>query len=158
MSGRGAAIRVRLPVTGEEHQLTVGLHTPLNIFRTQLHKLTGIAVRGRRAWGARVRVSRRGLLALTRRAALRPRRPQPQFQVLQLLDPRPAEERDFRDPENVLFEDGGGRSFATLGALGVAPGAALSLHSLAPPTPGRTAPEDADKARARARDALRRKR
>ena len=46
MSGRGAAIRVRLPVTGEEHGLTVGLHTPLNIFRTQLAALTGIAVRG----------------------------------------------------------------------------------------------------------------
>ena len=74
--------------------------------------------------------------------------------MLQLLDPRPAEERDFRDPENVLFEDGAGGAFATLGALGVAPGAALSLHSLAPPTPGRAAAEDADKARRRARDEL----
>jgi hypothetical protein len=47
MSGRGAAIRVRLPVTGEEHSLTVGLHTPLGIFRAQLAQLTGIAVRAR---------------------------------------------------------------------------------------------------------------
>ena len=109
------------------------------------------AARGMWGRGAR-RVGRRpgvacGVCWLTRRAALRPRRPQPHFQVLQLLDPRPAEARDFRDPETVLFEDAGGGAYATLGALGVAPGATLSLHSLAPPTPARAAPEDLEKAR-----------
>jgi hypothetical protein len=67
--------------------------------------------------------------------------------VLQLLDERPPEARDFRDPENTLFEDGDGRSYATLGALGVKPGAVLQLHSLQPPTPGRGAPDAAQQAR-----------
>jgi hypothetical protein len=45
MAGRGASVTVRLPVTGEAHALTVGLHTPLGIFKGQLAGLTGVAVR-----------------------------------------------------------------------------------------------------------------
>ena len=67
--------------------------------------------------------------------------------MLQLLDERPPEARDFRDPENVLFEDAGNASFATLGQLGVCAGATLQLHSLAPPTPGRALPDAAEQAR-----------
>ncbi len=52
MAGRGASVTVRLPVTGEAHALTVGLHTPLGIFKGQLAGLTGIAVRNMRARGA----------------------------------------------------------------------------------------------------------
>jgi hypothetical protein len=165
MAGRGAAISVRLPVTGEEHSLTVGLHTPLSIFRGQLAALTGILVRvallravsravapASRAGCARLgrpRVAPRGFAskeALRRSGAPLPRA-QPHFQVLQLLDLRPAEARDFRDPENVLFEDTGARAFCTLGQLGVCDGATLQLHSLAPPTPGRALPDAAEQAR-----------
>ena len=60
MAGRGADIRVRLPVTGVEHNLSVGLHTPLSIFRAQLAKLTGIAVRVRPRDVASLQLARRG--------------------------------------------------------------------------------------------------
>ena len=36
MAGRGADIRVQMLTTGEVHKLSVGLHTPLGIFKRQV--------------------------------------------------------------------------------------------------------------------------
>ena len=44
MAGRGCDVRVQL-LSGEVLPLTVGLHTPLGIFKAQLETLTGIKVR-----------------------------------------------------------------------------------------------------------------
>ena len=45
MAGRGADVHVKLLTTGEVVSLSVGLHTPLGIFRRQLENLTRIMVR-----------------------------------------------------------------------------------------------------------------
>ena len=44
MAGRGADIRVQMLTTGEVHHLSVGLHTPLGIFKRQLESMTRIQV------------------------------------------------------------------------------------------------------------------
>ena len=62
---------------------------------------------------------------------LRPSTVQVEAQVLQLLDLRTPQERDWRDPENVLLNDN--MEMLTLRELGITPGAVLQLHSLGPP-------------------------
>ena len=58
--------------------------------------------------------------------------------MLQLLDQRSPAERDWRDPDNVMFTPRD--EFKTLADCGFAHGCALSLHSLGPATPKKEDP------------------
>ena len=66
MAGRGADIRVQMLTTGEVHSLSVGLHTPLGIFKRQLHSMTRIQVSTHSTGSSQAGGGRRRLVAMCR--------------------------------------------------------------------------------------------
>ena len=82
---------MKLVVSGETLSYNVGLHTPLLILKNQLAQATQIQVRSSPSCVATPSFS----VYLTKATA----HPQPNLQVLQLLDTRSAQERDWKDPE-----------------------------------------------------------